>query len=178
MSTVADDIAELAAPHKGWLMRVITRRTGDAVAADDVFADVMLAVAKSDDRPSTDDQIQPWLCKIAIRQAALFHRKRSRRNKMLDGFAAGQPSASDESSDPIFWLLDQERRDVVQQCLAELTAEARELLMMKLVERKTYRELADQLDVAPHVVEYRVARAKEELRTLLMQRGLNKEDLS
>ena len=178
MSSVADDIQELVKTHRVWLRRVIAARTGSHDAVEEVYSETLLAVTKSDQRPTDEAQVAPWMCKIAVRQSALYQRKSYRQQKLVEGYAHQQQPTSEDEEDPIFWLLDQERRDLVRQALGEMEPEARNILIMKFVERLTYNQIGERLGVAPHVAEYRIARGKKQLRTLVTQRGVTEEDLS
>lgn len=177
VSILADEIHELLHRHRPWLLRVIQARTISASSVDDVYAEVLLAIAKTDQRPETDEALAPWLCKIAIRQAALANRTAMRRDRLTEDYAQRSPE-SPAAEDPIFWLMDQERRDLVRQVLREMEPEVRGVLLAKFVERLTYPQLAHRLGVAEHVVQYRVAQAKKRLRQMLTERGIDHEDLS
>lgn len=177
MSITASNTEQRLESQMSWLRRVVAARTGSADAIDEVLAEVALAVASSDAVPSGND-FAPWLCKIAVRQSALYHRKRSRQQQLAARYGQQSESLSQEEDDPIFWLLDQERRDLVQKALSEMSAEARSLLLMKFIEKKTYAQIADHLNVTTHIAEYRLAQAKKRMRALLTGAGLDAEDLS
>ncbi|WP_417738737.1 RNA polymerase sigma factor [Rosistilla oblonga] len=177
VSMIADEIHELLDRHRPWLLRVIQARTTLASAVEDVYSEVLLAIAKSDHRPRDDSSLAPWLCKIAIRQSALANRTAMRRDRLNKDYAHQSPD-SPAATDPIFWLMDQERRDLVRQVLHEMEPEVRGVLLAKFVEKLTYPQLAQRLGVAEHVVQYRVAQAKKRLRQMLTQRGIDQEDLS
>jgi RNA polymerase sigma factor (sigma-70 family) len=86
-------------------------------------------------------------------------------------------TAESRLDDPIYWLLDRERSDLVREALATMDEEKRTLLIWKYVDRMTYNQLADRLRVPAHVVEYRVVTAKKALRRLLIDCGIGEEDL-
>lgn len=176
MSRVAENIDEMIDRHREWLLRVIAAHTKNKDMIDDVLAEVFLAVAKSSDQPQANTAWEPWLCKIAVRQSALANRRAMRQQRLSDRYA--QVSSVDESEhDPILWLLAQERTETVREVLGEIESEMRSVLIDKYVQKLTYAQLGERLGVADHVAEYRVARAKKQLRARLIQRGFEKEDL-
>ena len=150
-------------------------RTVHTDMVDDVMSEVLLAVSKSPQRPPPEEW-QPWLCKIAVRQAALANRTALRREQLSERYA--KQNVGDEfSEDPIVWLLDKERHDTLRMVLGDLDLDMRELLIAKYVHRQTYAQIGERLGIAEHVAEYRVSRAKKQLRSMLVERGLSEEDV-
>jgi RNA polymerase sigma-70 factor (ECF subfamily) len=169
-----DDVVQR---NREWLVRVISSRTGSQALVEDVLQEVGLAVARSAQRVSQDEELRPWLCKITIRQCALALRNAQRQRRLLEGAAENELDAESRLDDPIYWLLDRERSGLVREALATMDEEKRTLLIWKYVDGMTYSQLADRLRVPAHVVEYRVVTAKKALRRLLIDRGIGEEDL-
>jgi RNA polymerase sigma factor (sigma-70 family) len=169
-----DDVVQR---NREWLVRLISSRTGSQTLVEDVLQEVGLAVARSAQRVSGDEELRPWLCKITIRQCALVLRNAQRQRRLLEGAAANGLDGESRLDDPVYWLLDRERSDLVREALATMDQEKRTLLIWKYVDRMTYNQLADRLRVAAHVAEYQVVTAKKALRRLLIDRGIGEEDL-
>jgi len=178
MSSTAENTQEnMVARHRSWLVRLVASRMGSASLVEDVLQEISLAVARSSTLPEQESQVAPWLCTIAIRQCALAHRKAIRQRRLIDGAAATVGDSDTWLDDPIYWLLDRERSGLVREALKLLDANGRSLLISKYVHGNTYPQMAADLGVEPHVVEYQVATARKNLRTLLIERGLGKDDL-
>ena len=75
-------------------------------------------------------------------------------------------------------MLDAERGSLVRDALAMMEGSKTDLLIRKYVDGKTYGQLAEQMQIPAHVVEYRVTAARKCLRKLLIERGLGEDDLS
>ncbi len=168
-STVVED-------GRGWIGRLVAVRTGGGEPLDDVLQEVQVAIARSSARPTRIEQVAPWLCKIVLRQCALVVRSRVRRERKLAGFRESRDTGLASAGDPIFWLLDEERRQIVREELAALDEPSRRLLVWKYVQGLPYEEIGSRIGGTKHVAEYRVIEARKRLRRRLEARGLEGDD--
>jgi len=143
---------------------------------DDVIQEVCLAVTRSGVRPTRVDEVAPWLCKIVIRQCALVVRNQVRQRRKLDGYQRTKATDDSQAGDPIFWLLHQERREIIRGELEAMGSELRQLLIWKYLNGLGYEEIGSRLGVSRHVAEYRVIEAKKQLRLRLQARGICGEE--
>jgi RNA polymerase sigma-70 factor (ECF subfamily) len=67
-------------------------------------------------------------------------------------------------SDPLAWLLSDERRRLVRTALEQLSRQDAEMLLLKYSEDWTYRDLAAHLGISESAVEARLHRARGRLR--------------
>jgi RNA polymerase sigma-70 factor (ECF subfamily) len=74
-----------------------------------------------------------------------------------------------ETTGPLDVLLDAEAQQSVQQALGELHEIDRQILMLKYSEGWSYREIASHLGVQEDTIEYRLLRARKNLRRHLRQ---------
>lgn len=150
-------------------MRTVLRcRVGDAHAVDDLMQEIALAVCKQAVRPTSVQQVAPWLYRLAVRQAVTFHRRSGRQRALLSGLASHQEvHGRPEPDDPLTWLVSEEQRTAVAHATAQLSSRDREILMLKYAHGWTYNQLAEHLGVNFNTVEYRLLRAKKRLRQLL-----------
>ncbi len=158
--------------NRSWVERLVAARTGSTTVVDDVLQEVSLAVAQSAARPTSPEEVAPWLCKIVIRHCALVVRNQVRHRRKLDGFQKDRMSQARAAADPIFWLLHEERREIVRGELAAIDAPSREVLIWKYVQGLRYQDIAARLNVSRHVAEYRVIEARKQLRRRLQARGI------
>ena len=70
---------------------------------------------------------------------------------------------------PLQSLLATEKQENVQRALAELPDLDRQVLMLKYSEGWSYRDLAEHLGVHEDTIEYRLLKARKNLRRLLRQ---------
>ncbi len=177
MSTHAIDWSRAVEDNRDWIGRVVAARVGTLDLLDDVIQEVNLAVARSSTRPTRTDEVAPWLCKIVVRQCALIVRNQVRQRRKLDGFHGSRETEDLHAGDPIFWLLHQERREIIRSELGALDSQLRQLLIWKYLTGLGYEEIGVRLGVSRHVAEYRVIEARKQLRCRLQARGIEGGEL-
>ncbi len=155
--------------HGRWLRTVALARVGEAAAADDVLQDVSMTALEKGHQLRDPTRIAGWLYRLVV-VAALQHRRRQgRRKKLLDRYAARQPSADGAARepDPLGWLLADERSAMVRQALTMLPPRDAEIMLLKYSEDWSYQQLAEHLGLSTSAVEARLHRARQKLRQAL-----------
>ncbi len=160
--------AELAR-HERWLRTVVAARLGQRSAVDEVLQEVSLAVLRQQAPLRDATKVSPWLYRTAVLQALLHRRKAARRQRLADRF--GQRRRPLESncreSDPLDWLIADERAKLVREGLGRLPPRDAEILLLKYTENWSYHELAEHLGISHSAVEARLHRARQRLRQAL-----------
>ncbi|MFK7818036.1 MAG: RNA polymerase sigma factor [Planctomycetaceae bacterium] len=162
----ADFLRDAYEEHAPWLRTVVRHRLGEPQAVDDVMQEVAVAVFRQTAPIRDPDRIAPWLYRIAVRQTLMYRRSAGRRRKLRNNYAGevhavGQDT---EATEPLRWLMHEERENNVRQAIDGLPELDREILMLKYTENWNYQQLADHLGVSLHTVEYRLLRARKRLR--------------
>ncbi len=163
------DWQAVLAEHDRWLRTVVGARLGEPQAVDDVMQEVVLAAVRQQSPIADPDKVAPWLYRLAVTQSLLYRRKQGRRRKLTDRYAERyRPTEQDtRHSDPLDWLLSEERREQVRTALAGLTKQDAEILLLKYTEDWSYHDLAEHLGISHSAVEARLHRARKRLRTEL-----------
>ncbi len=163
------DWSATLAKHERWLRTVVGARVGEPQAVDEVMQEVSLAVVRGKAPISDRSKIAPWLYQLAVRQSLLYRRKAGRRRKLVGNYVDRfHPTEQDNrTTDPLDWLLAEERQRLVRQALARLVPRDSEILLLKYIEGWSYRELADHLGVSESAAEARLHRARARLREQL-----------
>ncbi|MEN6405535.1 MAG: sigma-70 family RNA polymerase sigma factor [Thermoguttaceae bacterium] len=172
------DWSSVLAAHDRWLRTVVCARLGEPQAIDEVMQEVALAALRQH-APLTDPaKAGAWLYRLAVRYSLLYRRKQGRRRKLVDRYVQRcQPGEADaRPSDPLDWLLNEERRGHVREALSRLSERDREILLLKYTEDWSYRALAEHLGVSESAVETRLHRARQRLRTELAARNVTPAD--
>jgi RNA polymerase sigma-70 factor (ECF subfamily) len=81
-----------------------------------------------------------------------------------------------ESSDPLQWLLMEERREAVRRSMEQLPDRDREILLLKYSEGLSYEQIAERLGLSPSAVQSRLHRARGRLRQQLLALKLLETD--
>jgi RNA polymerase sigma-70 factor (ECF subfamily) len=163
---VRDWTARLAL-HARWLRTVITTRSGDAAATDEIYQEIaLLTVRNNPDVPEA--KVAPWLYQVAVRQALTHRRRLGRQRKLRQRLAVDQPSRTDDLADPLIWLMADERQQLIRRAVEQLHAKDAELLLLKYTEDWTYHDLVEHLGISHSAVETRLHRARQRLREALI----------
>jgi len=110
-----------------------------------------------------------WLLRI-VRNAFHDWLKRNRREETGKPFEDELEQAADPSATPDSSLLEKTDNELLHEAIAELPVEFREILVLRELEGFSYKEIAEVADVPLGTVMSRLARAREHLKTLVIQR--------
>ena len=161
------DWTALLALHARWLRTVISTRSGDLAATDEIYQEIaMLTIRNNPDLP--DNKVAPWLYQVAVRQALTHRRRLGRQRKLRHRLAVELPARTDDVADPLIWLLSDERQQLIRRAVKQLHAKDAELLLLKYTEDWTYHDLVDHLGISHSAVETRLHRARQRLREALI----------
>ena len=99
----------------------------------------------------------------------MYRRKHGRQRKLTDRYAQHvRPGQEDHhTTDPLDWLLADERRRLVRGALAQMAPRDAEILLLKYTENWSCRQLASHLGISHRAIEARLHRARARLRAKL-----------
>lgn len=155
--------------HERWLRTVVRSRLQETDAVEDVMQNIALAIVRQRDALQNVTRIGSWLYQIALRQVLMHRRTSGRRRKMLDRVTAmmSPEAAGSYSGTPVDHVMAAENQESVRRALASLSDVDRQILLLKYTEEWSYRQLADHLGVREDTVEYRLLKARKNLRKQL-----------
>ncbi|MBN8578579.1 MAG: RNA polymerase sigma factor [Cyclobacteriaceae bacterium] len=130
-------------------------------------------------------RFKSWLYTIAVNYCREeLRKKKSKRAVSLNEFptAEGEVSYQWETShgradNPEKQLRQTELSDLLQQCLMELSAEQREVVIMKEYEGLKFREIAEALQISENTVKSRMYYGLDGLKKILERKNITKEAL-
>ena len=173
-TTLTDlDWSALLARHERWLRTAVFARLRETDGVDEVMQAVAVAALRQQ-APLLDlAKVAPWLYRVAVWQTLQYRRRAGRQRKLTGDYARTLPSdQATPASDPLAWLLADERQRLTRQALATLPQQDAEILLLKYTEDWTYRELAAHLGISESAVEARLHRARARLRAELARLNL------
>ena len=169
MTLTAEDIDALYRSHARAMVTFFSRRTLDPDAAVDLVAETFaVAIAdRSSCRGVDREQWAAWLFGIARNQLHGWYRRGAIERRALERVGIDRPPLVDADVERIVELsgLD-ELRARVAALLEQLPEEARAALRLRVVEERSYGELASALGVSEQTARARVSRG---LRSLAAQ---------
>lgn len=160
----------LTTTHRHWLRTALFARLQNADAVDEVMQELAVVALRASSPVRDESRIGPWLYRVAVRQALLYHRSRGRSRKTENGFREALDRRDEEAreyGDPHSRALSSERNERVRGEVAALPRRDREILLLKYAEDLSYREIGDRLGLSVSAVEARLHRTRMRLRTKL-----------
>jgi RNA polymerase sigma factor (sigma-70 family) len=169
------DWAAALVAHERWLRTVVLARLGERQAVDEVMQEMSLAAVAQRSPLSDPSKVAAWLYRLAVRKALLYRRQRGRQHKLESRYARWVCERSGDSgpTDPLGWLVRDERRNLVLEALDRMPRRDAEILLLKYTENWSYRELAEHLGLSPSAVEARLHRVRRRLRAELASAQIN-----
>ncbi len=161
----------------GAIYAVAFRLSADREEAADLTQETFLRAFRSISGFRGDASLKTWLIRIAINQsrnrARWWRRRRRAKTMSLDepigetGITIGDTIIGNASS-PEADTLERERESALLDALSTLKPIYREAIVLADIEGLTYAECAAALDINMGTLKSRIARAREELRSKLM----------
>jgi len=141
--------------------------------AEDVLQTVFVQIVRKRQHLAAARCLDAYVYQMARNEATSFLRRR-RRKRRLEGNAQRDVSRGETPSDAPPWLVaaepddrSHETAEVLQAALTRLPPLQREIVVLKTYQDKTFREIAEMLEVSLNTVASRYRYGLEKLRALL-----------
>jgi RNA polymerase sigma-70 factor, ECF subfamily len=143
---------------------------GDRDDAEDAAQEVFLRAFQQAGKFSGRSRYSTWLLRLAANHTLNLARVRARRGRNAEPL--GEDIVS-KAPGPEHGAVGSEHRDVLARLLQGLPLEQRQVLVLRELEGLSYGELAEVLGIPIGTVTSRLIRARERLRTLARDSGLD-----
>lgn len=144
---------------------------GNRDLADDITQEVFIKVYKKIDRYSQNTSFYSWLYRMTVNLSIDELRKRKVKKILSLNFLTedGYEDLRSEQGRvlPSTEIDDDERREIVRKALKMISAEHREVLILREYENYGYNEIAETLGISIQAVKSRIFRARKELRDVI-----------
>lgn len=157
--------------HGRWLRSVLVVRSRESRVVEELFQEVALTALRDGHAVKDEQKAAPWLYRVAVRQALMHRRKMGRERRRMSSLAEQASIVADDeqTTDPLGWLLADERNRLIRQAVDALPGKDAEILLLKYSENWSYRQIAEHLGVSEQAVDSRLHRARHKLRCRLSQ---------
>ena len=150
-------------PLKDKLFRLALRITFDRAEAEDIVQDALIKVWNKRDEWGELESIEAY-CLTVVRNLAIDRsQKKEAQNLTLTPETQEMPDAQTPESQ----FERNEQFQLVHRLVNELPEKQRTIVQLRDIEGKSYKEIADVLDVSPQTVAYRIQQALKLLRVSL-----------
>ncbi len=167
-----DAFAQLARRYVDVVYSAARRQVrNDAHAAEDITQAVFLLLARKARAIPTDRPLSAWLLRVTAYCAANARRKQDRQKlyERRSAMAADTSKQGGRSGDDPDWEL---LSPLLDQGISKLPAADRDAVLLRFIEKKSLRQIAEVLDISEEAAQKRVTRAVDKLRDFFHRRGV------
>ena len=145
------------------LLKLAVSLLGNIHLAEDVTQQVFVKLFQLGDALRVTGNLRSLLCTITVNLARNAQRDHSRRS----GIAVDEEILSATHRTPLGWAILNEQLVLLVNALKQLPDEQREVVVLKLYDQMTFREIAKIQEVSSNTVQGRYRYGMEKLRSLL-----------
>lgn len=158
----------LVEQYRDNVYRLAYRMCGNAYDADEAAQEAFVAAWRALPNFRGDAKFSTWLYRLTTNAAIDVMRREKRHKAVGDG---EMMEVADTSNSPQETVERTEQQEAVQRALATLSAEYREVLLLRYMEELDYAEIAEVLKLPSGTVKSRINRAKAALKSALLKSG-------
>lgn len=147
-------------PLKNKLYRLALRITLDSAEAEDIVQETMIRVWNKCDTLSELDSVEAFCLTVCRNLAIDRHDKKEAQNVELQEELHDRP----DHSTPLDDLVQDERMQIVKQLFDQLPVNYREVMQLRDIEGKTYKEISTILGMTEEQVKVNLFRARQRIR--------------
>lgn len=140
----------------------------DGAEAGDVVQEVFIKAMREPRLFDEEFKTQAWLYRVTRNLCFNIVRDRRRRGAILANMARNEARAAD----PFDHVFSGEQQAEMVERVARLTADHRDILMLRYYEDLSYTEIAARLDIRMGTVMSRLSRARDRLEQVLEEEGV------
>ena len=137
--------------------------------AQDVAQEAFLSAWKALPKFRMDAQFSTWIYRLTVNAATSLLRRRREEHSLDD--EENPVVMADSAPTPHEAAERRERREILKDCIGQLTDNHRKILILREIHGLNYQEIGEVLELSPGTVRSRLARARKELREKLLQSG-------
>ena len=166
MTLTPDEIAELYRRHARPMLAFFARRTYDPEVAVDLVAETFAAAIadRRQFRGRSDEEAAGWLFGIARHQLSAWYRRGDVERRAMIRLGIERRHLEDAEYERIVELAGlQAERERVARSLDRLSPALRAAISLRVIEERSYREIAETLEISEPTARARVSRALREL---------------
>jgi RNA polymerase sigma-70 factor (ECF subfamily) len=134
--------------------------------ADELLQDIFLKVWSNKASLDPEKSFKAWLYTIAQNMVYDYYRKLAHDKKMQDYFIESFTNLYSETED---YLLNKERATILNAALEKLSPKRREIFKLCKFEDKSYKEVADILQISPSTVSNQLVSATKSIKEYVFQ---------
>lgn len=164
----SDEFLDSIEAHRHEFFRFILRNVWDSGVAEDVFSQAIVAAYENRVRYTPESNFRAWMYRILANKCFVANRETIRSGETLDSDATRAADRSPDALEHPDAVLDQ-CGDEVFRAMRALSTAQRTCLLLRAVERFSYQEIAEILEIPVGTVMTHLARGRRKLREELVE---------
>ncbi len=166
----AEQFAEIAEKHAGFVYNVAYRMMGNPHDAEDVAQDAFISAYRARDRFRGDSQVTTWLYRITVNAALMRLRRDKRRTQMtVSEDARPDVPTTDWSQSPVASTMNSELGERLKAAIDDLPPDLKAAVVLRDVEGLSNEEAAEVLEISISALKARLHRGRVALREKLAE---------
>ena len=168
-----DAFAQLMEPYEDKVYNLCLRMCSDREEAKDLTQEAFIKVWRGLKFYKHEAAFSTWLYRLTGNVCIDFLRQKKRKAaiSLTAPEEEDQIDVLDPAPQPEEVVLQRQRKEAVADAMAELEDEFRLVLTLRVVQERSYEEIAEIMDLKVGTVKSRLARAREKLRKILLKNG-------
>ena len=168
-----DEFLEKLTEHKDEFFRFILRNVWDSGLDEDVFSSAVLAAYENRNKYTPGTNFRAWMFRILTNKCFVANRETSRAMESLDDSSSvllglnDEPGYGDVMTDPGRFI--EQCGDEVYRAFRRLSTAQRTCILLRDVERFSYKEIAEIMEIPVGTVMTHLARGRKKLRKDLLE---------
>ena len=168
-----DSFAQLVETYQDKVYSLCLRMVGDREDAQDLAQEAFVKAWRGLKFYKHEAAFSTWLYRLTSNVCIDFLRQKKRKSalSLTSQEEEEQIDIPDPSPQPEELVLQQQRKEAVADAMSQLEDEFRLVLTLRVVQERSYEEIAEIMDLKVGTVKSRLARAREKLRRILLKTG-------
>ncbi len=177
-SLVADDLMGVVAHFQGPLLRYVGRMLGHRDdETEDIVQETFIRLHKQVRKQGADSikHLSTWLFRVAHNRTLDVIRKRKRQKNKRPAVGLDRDNVQEQIAndmDALGEMLRKESRQVALEALAQLGPDVRQVILLKILQGMSLRQVAEIVGVSLSTVNYRLNQGLTELAGRLKRAGV------
>jgi RNA polymerase sigma factor (sigma-70 family) len=167
--------------NAGDLLVFFARRVLDPDVALELTAETLASafLSRRRFRGSSSGEARSWLYGIARHQLSRFFERGATERRAIERLGIRMPTMAADEQQRVEELADIEPlREVVRSALAGVAADQRDAIRLRVVDERSYSEVAGALGISEPTARARVSRGLRSLARALEAQGITKEEIA
>ncbi len=153
--------------HHRFVLKFLYGMVGEIGLAEELTQETFVRAFTSIGKMRSEAKLSTWLGGIAKNVASNSFRSRRRENRNLEIDSIPFKELSGDNISPDAELLNVELQDIIRDALAKLSVDKRLVFVLKILQHKSYEEIAEITDSSIPKLKTDLHRAKSEMRRLI-----------